>query len=373
MELYTIEVDEKIFNYLKQKAEPFVDTPNTVLHRLLFGKGSIYGNSKIFVHRTNQNIPKALSQILEVIELVIQKGHSRPEATKIVAERNGTAPETVIDKYCRQLGKTANEVDILLSDPELKGFQLVLTNKFTNHEEMITSFFNSLVKEEGKMNPIIPRREFDQLYSLGEIKRDDLSSDRKKRDTALESVLKKSLGKRLQEQLGHFTLRGQSQLMFNNAIFLCKYSSFHDDQSRWFWGVSKSYWHNWKQTDHLVLILENADKNGYSYIILTPDESKHLFSVCSDSRGEKKINMRIYADDNVTRLPEWKDFDVESRLKPLELQSCLDNPTMDLAPQEDKSDPVQVYLRLFASASPEEQKRMLKELMERVADGTQAK
>jgi hypothetical protein len=46
---------------------------------------------------------------------------------------------------------------------------------------------------------------------------------------------------------------------------------------------------------------------------------------------------------------------------------------MDLAPQEDKSDPVQVYLRLFASASPEEQKRMLKELMERVADGTQAK
>lgn len=31
-----IEIDEEVFNYLKSKAEPLVDTPNTVLRRLLF-------------------------------------------------------------------------------------------------------------------------------------------------------------------------------------------------------------------------------------------------------------------------------------------------------------------------------------------------
>lgn len=33
-----IEIDEEVFNYLKTLAEPFVDTPNTVLRRLFFHK-----------------------------------------------------------------------------------------------------------------------------------------------------------------------------------------------------------------------------------------------------------------------------------------------------------------------------------------------
>jgi len=32
----TIEIDEEVHDYLKSKAEPFVDTPNSVLRRLLF-------------------------------------------------------------------------------------------------------------------------------------------------------------------------------------------------------------------------------------------------------------------------------------------------------------------------------------------------
>ena len=34
--MISIEIDEDIFNYLKSLAEPFADTPNTVLRRLLF-------------------------------------------------------------------------------------------------------------------------------------------------------------------------------------------------------------------------------------------------------------------------------------------------------------------------------------------------
>ena len=37
MKKYTIEVDEIIMKYLQKHAEPFVDTPNSVLHKLLIG------------------------------------------------------------------------------------------------------------------------------------------------------------------------------------------------------------------------------------------------------------------------------------------------------------------------------------------------
>ena len=38
MKMHTIEIDEKIWHYLQQYAEPFVDTPNSVLTKLLFGE-----------------------------------------------------------------------------------------------------------------------------------------------------------------------------------------------------------------------------------------------------------------------------------------------------------------------------------------------
>ena len=34
--MVSIEIDEEIFDYLKKHAEPFIDTPNTVLRRLIF-------------------------------------------------------------------------------------------------------------------------------------------------------------------------------------------------------------------------------------------------------------------------------------------------------------------------------------------------
>ncbi|MBT6749295.1 MAG: hypothetical protein HOA72_10140, partial [Desulfobacula sp.] len=112
MKRHTIEVDEIIMNYLKKKADPFVDTPNTVLHKLLFRDSKILKESSPLIYNSFKSIPKALSQILEVIEEVVKNGFSRPEATTIVANRNDTALQTIMDKYCRQLGKTAIEVDM---------------------------------------------------------------------------------------------------------------------------------------------------------------------------------------------------------------------------------------------------------------------
>lgn len=150
MQTYKIEIDEKVWNYLKSKAEPFEDTPNSVLNRILLG-GQL---SRL--HEVNRKtavsiptsfpdgVPKALAQILEVIHEVKKSGRNRRDATNLVAQRRNTAPQTVIDKYCRQLGKRAYEIDRLLEDQNLKEFRALLERKFVNHRDLVGSFFDTL-------------------------------------------------------------------------------------------------------------------------------------------------------------------------------------------------------------------------------------
>ena len=113
MQFYKIEVDEKVWNYLKSKAEPFEDTPNSVLNRILFSerKTNLYKKNNE-ISKTNHppfpnGIPKALAQILEVVYEVKVSGRNRNEATNLVGQRKGATPQTVTDKYCRQPKKRA--------------------------------------------------------------------------------------------------------------------------------------------------------------------------------------------------------------------------------------------------------------------------
>ena len=92
----------------------------------------------------SDGVPKALAQILEVIYEVKKSGRNRREATTLVAQRRNTAPQTVIDKYCRQLGKRAYEIDRLLEDQNLGELRALLERKFVNHRDLINSFFASL-------------------------------------------------------------------------------------------------------------------------------------------------------------------------------------------------------------------------------------
>lgn len=150
MKFYKIEVDEKVWNYLKEYAEPFEDTPNSVLNRLLFSNSQIIQANQfekpLNSHRPNfsPGMPKALSQTLEVIFEVKKMGRSRNDATSIVAKREGTAPQTIIDKYCRQLNKKAYEIDLLLQEHELTQFKILLERKFPKHQKIINEFFSSL-------------------------------------------------------------------------------------------------------------------------------------------------------------------------------------------------------------------------------------
>lgn len=148
MKMHTIEIDENIWSYLQKNAEPFVDTPNSVLNRLLFDTSNAPSPSESepkIPAVSIQGIPKSLAQILEVVYEMKINGYSRTEATKRVAHKRGTSPQTITDKYCRQIGKKAHEIDELLSEPGYEGFKKILESKFVAYQQVIESYFETLM------------------------------------------------------------------------------------------------------------------------------------------------------------------------------------------------------------------------------------
>lgn len=150
MKMYPIEIDERIWHFLQHNAEPFVDTPNSVLNRLLFGADepkkageALYTIPSVDI----EGLPKSLSQILEVVYEMEVNGYSRIQATNRVAKKRGTAPQTITDKYCRQLGKRAHEIDELLTEPGYHSFKELLTSKFSRHRGIIDMYFESMLSD----------------------------------------------------------------------------------------------------------------------------------------------------------------------------------------------------------------------------------
>ena len=148
--MYPIEIDERIWHFLQQNAEPFVDTPNSVLSRLLFGTEENKEDPQALFTIPSvdiEGLPKSLSQILEVVYEMEVNGYSRIQATNRVAKKRGTAPQTITDKYCRQLGKRAHEIDELLTEPGYNGFKNLLTSKFSSHRGIIDMYFDSMLSD----------------------------------------------------------------------------------------------------------------------------------------------------------------------------------------------------------------------------------
>jgi hypothetical protein len=148
-----IEIDNEVFDYLKAKAEPFVDTPNSVLRRELFGRKTAppgrtrptrgFG-SETTPGQISFAMPEALRQILEVVEIVRRRRRSRTEATLEVALHHNIARETVADKYGRQLGLNTSSFDALLGERSLKGLQDRLQKQFPMWKADIEKTLRSL-------------------------------------------------------------------------------------------------------------------------------------------------------------------------------------------------------------------------------------
>ena len=155
MKMHLIEIDDRIWSHLQLNAEPLVDTPNSVLSRLLFGQHeNKEDNAAAFLIPavSIQGLPKSLAQILEVVYEIEVNGYSRIQATNRVAKKQGTAPQTITNKYCRQLGKKAYEIDELMAEPGYVGFKDLLTTKYSVHSDMIDMYFDSMLSDADDEN-----------------------------------------------------------------------------------------------------------------------------------------------------------------------------------------------------------------------------
>ncbi len=129
--MHKIEVDKEVYDFLKKNAEPFVDNPNKVLRRLLsLGKTKSKPLTIDGIPEFRPAVPSALEQILQVLSLVKNKRCSRLEATRKVAEARGITYQAVIDKYTRQLGKKAFEIDEMLMELTMTELKTILKEEF---------------------------------------------------------------------------------------------------------------------------------------------------------------------------------------------------------------------------------------------------
>ena len=65
MKMHEIEIDDAVWNHLKKFAEPFVDTPNSVLRRLLFREiEGAKASEKPFTVIDIKGLPIALSVVV---------------------------------------------------------------------------------------------------------------------------------------------------------------------------------------------------------------------------------------------------------------------------------------------------------------------
>jgi hypothetical protein len=150
MRFHQVEVDEDVFQFVKMHAEPLIDTFNSALRQLLL----LDGQSRVSKHSSSSpqgshdkipstlpsfsgGTPQALRQILEVASLVRGGAYTRTAATIFVAKQHNVFPQTVLDKYCRQLGLTACQFDRLLEQDGTSDLQKLLKSKFPGHGEVI--------------------------------------------------------------------------------------------------------------------------------------------------------------------------------------------------------------------------------------------
>ena len=149
MRTHQVEVDDEVFSFVKGNAEPLVDNFNSALRRLLLDEPRTQRKSSnrkanptsggTHIPPLPNGTPQSLRQILAVTQLVRGGAYTRTAATQFVAKHHHVAPQTVLDKYCRQLGLTANQFDRFLEQKPLIDLPQILQSKFPEYAEVINA------------------------------------------------------------------------------------------------------------------------------------------------------------------------------------------------------------------------------------------
>lgn len=168
----TIEVDAEVHARLTVEAQRRLETPNTVLRRLLAldpaPVESVSQSMKLyllnedeaprrstltiqpstfdsFLHPASDiqlpplphHIPTTLEHTLQMVHLVRTQGMTRIEATKALADWHRVAIPTVTIKFTRLLGISAHEIDELLVPTRRGDLVGLLTSHFPDYAEVI--------------------------------------------------------------------------------------------------------------------------------------------------------------------------------------------------------------------------------------------
>jgi len=158
-QMFPIEIDSEVLAFLRDRIEDFNETPNSVLRRELriAFHANIRADSPMSVDQATAkqlpslteiplSAPEALSQIMEVVQLVRGTRIDRVHATVRVAERRRIERETVADKYGRQMGLSTDQFDRLVAEPTLDGLREKLCSKFPSYSGEIRNVLAKLVK-----------------------------------------------------------------------------------------------------------------------------------------------------------------------------------------------------------------------------------
>jgi len=147
--MHNVEVDDEVFAFVQKHAEPLVDTFNSALRRILASsRQTMIGEGRTIpatssglggeAYQFPPGTPQALLQILEVVRLVRSGADTRMGATKQVANNLRVFPQTILDKYTRQLGLAAAEFDRFLAAPEgCEELRSLLHSKFPGHVDAV--------------------------------------------------------------------------------------------------------------------------------------------------------------------------------------------------------------------------------------------
>jgi len=154
--MHNVEVDDEVFAFVQKHAEPLVDTFNSALRRILASsRQTMIGEGRTIpatssglggeAYQFPPGTPQALLQILEVVRLVCSGFDTRMGATKQVANKLRVFPQTILDKYTRQLGLAAAEFDRLLAPERCEELRSLLHSKFLGHVDVVDQVLGASV------------------------------------------------------------------------------------------------------------------------------------------------------------------------------------------------------------------------------------